>query len=181
MLYDYFWLKIPPQLLPEYSSSIFLLFERTVPVQNKLEIWKSNADEKIQHENLCRRRKYQFYVCVVHETKNLNLKYHLQSHHIRREPFQCEICKVRFTRKCLHHHLKRIHKIKNWWTNYDCDKCINLKHVQHSKNKNSFLKNKSVETWLIVASSRKKNGKIWFHKFDNFFPHSILNLFFDFF
>lgn len=66
--------------------------------------------EKITHEMLCRRRKYQCHLCEAISIDITRLRYHVRVHHIGERPFPCHFCKASFVRKYnANRHMKNVH------------------------------------------------------------------------
>ncbi|XP_055312472.1 zinc finger protein 436-like [Sitodiplosis mosellana] len=67
-------------------------------------------DDKIAHENVCRCRQYQCYICEAFNQRKGHLRNHKRVHHTGEKPFHCKWCDKCFIRKYeVEKHMKRIH------------------------------------------------------------------------
>jgi len=51
---------------------------------------------KNEHEEVCRYRHYESFLCKVVKAQKHHMKLHMQSHHTGERPFECKLCKKGF-------------------------------------------------------------------------------------
>lgn len=70
-------------------------------------------NEKVAHEELCRRRQRQCYLCKSFKFSIENLRRHMRAHHTGQRPFPCRYCSACFNGKGdAKRHMKNVHRIK---------------------------------------------------------------------
>ncbi|XP_031630849.1 zinc finger protein 583-like [Contarinia nasturtii] len=77
--------------------------------------WKKFAEEdgKNAHEDRCKRRTHQCYLCKIVKQDSTQMKGHMRTHHTGEKPFPCELCGLRFVwQNIAKRHMKKVHQLK---------------------------------------------------------------------